>query len=247
MPLNFYLAATSRLCHRRKQHTPDRRRNKRRRAFVIETLIIGGLVLSAAAGGYSAYQNHSAKKQQAFAQTRQSIAEKNQARFNQQRADEALAAGKLEQRRRLKLLAQESGSARAAFAGNGILVDDGSADHFLDSLTMEAGEDVSIIGMNARQQANAFLNNASVNELNSSLLLSSANHLSNSAGGELGASLVGTLGSTLTAVAPLFYKPGGESTTGGTTGSMLPGSGPYAPAGSGGGGGGGGHMVPFLT
>ena len=111
-------------------------------AGVVDAAIIVGGALSA----YSQYQQGKEQKRQANFQANEA---RKQAQLEQERANIAQIQGEQEATRRMRAYSQEVGSVYANAAGNGILIDSGSAGdtlgRILDTSASFAAQDVSTI------------------------------------------------------------------------------------------------------
>ena len=118
----------------------------------IEVVAIAAIVSMAAtavAGGISAYSSYEQGKEQKRQAEFQANEAQKQARLEQERANIAQLQGEQEAARRMRSLSQEIGSVYANAAGNGLLIDSGSAGDTLgkalDTSTKFAAQDVSTI------------------------------------------------------------------------------------------------------
>lgn len=116
-------------------------------AVVVDAAIIAGGALSA----YSQYQQGKEAKRQADFQAGEA---RKQAQLEQERANIAQIQGEQEAARRMRTYAQEVGSVYANAAGNGLLIDSGSAGdtlgRILDTTSSFAAQDVSTIRDNTK-------------------------------------------------------------------------------------------------
>lgn len=135
-------------------------------------MAIATTAMTLAATATSAVGQIYAANAQASAMDQQAENERFQALLNERRAGEAQEAGEVEASRRSIQLAREIGGAKAAFAGNGLLVEDtGTVGGVNKSLTTEARQDIGIISTNTARQvwgyeANATSNKISANSYN---------------------------------------------------------------------------------
>lgn len=172
-------------------------------------MAIASMVTAAVAANiaaYSAYQQGKEAKRQANHAANE--AEK-QARLEQERANIAQIQGEQEAARRMRDYAQEVGSVYAAAAGNGILIDSGSAGDTLgktlDSSAKFAAKDVSTIRDNTQLTI-------WTHEQNRDQLLSSAANLRKQGKAAYKAGVLGALASHVSGFADFagaFSKMGG--------------------------------------
>jgi hypothetical protein len=115
----------------------------------MEVLAVTSLVATAASGGLQAYASYQEGKELQRQAEFQAEEARKQAKLEQDRANIAQLQGEQETARRMRAYSQEVGSVYANAAGNGILIDSGSAGDTLgkalDTSAISAAEDVSTI------------------------------------------------------------------------------------------------------
>lgn len=116
---------------------------------VVALAAIVSMAATAVAGGISAYNSYEQGKEQERQANFAANEAQKQAKLEQERANIAQIQGEQEAERRMRAYSQEIGSVYANAAGNGILIDSGSAGdtlgRTLDTSATFAAKDVSTI------------------------------------------------------------------------------------------------------
>lgn len=116
--------------------------------------IAGGWI--SAIGGIAQAQEEKNKLDQ------QAEVERYQAMINDKRAAVAQTAGEIEAERRSRQIAVDLGANQAAFAGNGLLLSDGTVANVEDATVAEGQQDIGIIKQNAAMQVWGYQTNAAM-------------------------------------------------------------------------------------
>lgn len=125
---------------------------------------------SGIAGGWISAIGGIAKAQEEKNQLdQQAEYERYQALINDRRAADAQNAGEIEAERRAKQIAVDIGGNRAAFAGNGLMLDTDGTSALVENATLEEGwQDIGIIKQNAANQVWGFQTQATMQRTSAS-------------------------------------------------------------------------------
>jgi hypothetical protein len=122
---------------------------------------IASMASGVAGGWMSAIGGIAQAQEQKNQLDQQAEYERYQALINDRRAADAQTAGEIEAERRAKQIAVDVGGNRAAFAGNGLLIDTDGTSALVENATLEEGwQDIGIIKQNAANQVWGFQTNA---------------------------------------------------------------------------------------